>query len=279
MLSQYIRTINSDNGTLTDVSIISQTTDSTLTAPIVSGEDYTYIGQYLPSNNMFFEIDTANTNAAVIQIQYWDGTTWRDVVDILDGTSTSSKTLAQSGVIQWSINNNYGWVKAQDTSEDISALSTLTIYNLYWMRFSSSADLSSGSLLDRVTYKFTDADALTQLEPDLTNIASAWGVSDWLDQMLLASKHVWHELRNRDLIKGAQNILRFDDVYMATAYRTLAIIYDGLASSNEVYVDKKLEALREFKDLLSGSATYYDRNEDSLVNSNEIAYKSARTIR
>ena len=86
MLPQYIRVYYNDNGTFTDYSLEAQEKSSTITIPYVKDEDYLYIAQYLPFNNFFIEVDTANDQASVMSIDYWDNTAWRAMVDILDST-------------------------------------------------------------------------------------------------------------------------------------------------------------------------------------------------
>jgi hypothetical protein len=94
MLLDYIRVFKWSAG-WTDYSL--DNFDETLTVPTaLTTTQYIYLAQKMPFNMVFVHLDTANTNAANLDIEYWDGTTWRDAVDILDGTKTSGVTLAKS---------------------------------------------------------------------------------------------------------------------------------------------------------------------------------------
>ena len=95
MLYQYIRTFDADDGTLTDLSLDNQDESSTLPFDLVVSEDYYYIAQFFPFNNFFVQIDTANDVTASITLEYYDGTSWREAVDVLDGTSTSGVSFKE----------------------------------------------------------------------------------------------------------------------------------------------------------------------------------------
>lgn len=236
MLSRYIRVIHSDNGTLTDKSLVSQDRTNTFSLPIVSGEDYIYIGQYYPTNNLYFSIDTANTNSATISIDIWNNE-WTSAVDILDATSDSGKSMAQSGVVQWDIDrDNMGWTRLHDPTDEGADLgfNTLDIYDLYWIRIGFSADLSSGSDINQVGYKFASDNDIKALAPDINDYLASWetGKTNWEEQLLEGSKQLINWLKINGKIAHAGQLLRFDEVNIACAYRTLAIIYEGLGGEN-----------------------------------------------
>lgn len=53
----------------------------------LTSSKYLYLGSDLPFNHRFFYISTANTVAANLNVQIWDGSDWNDAVDIIDQTS------------------------------------------------------------------------------------------------------------------------------------------------------------------------------------------------
>jgi hypothetical protein len=55
MLYQWIRVIDGDNGTLTDVSVENQEEGTTLAMDIVAAEDYIYVAQHFPFNNFWMQ--------------------------------------------------------------------------------------------------------------------------------------------------------------------------------------------------------------------------------
>jgi hypothetical protein len=267
MLSKYIRVIHSDDGTLADISLQSQDRTNSFSLPIVSGEDYIYIGQYYPSNNIYFEIDTANTNACTIAIDVWNNE-WISAVDILDGTSSSGKSMAQSGVVQWDIDrDNLGWANIHDPTNESSDLGfeSLKIYDLYWFRLSFSADLSSGSDLKHIGYKFANGNDLKALAPDIENYLTSWesGKTNWDEQILEGSKQVVLYLKNKGIIASASNILRFDEINIPCAYKTLAIIYEGI--NGEEYRILSADMNKKFIELIKQAPIVVDRNKNATV--------------
>lgn len=280
MLNQWIRVFYGDNGVLTDYSLEAQDNTSTIPVEMVAAEDYLYIGQYLPFNNFFIEMDTANSNASVLSCQKWTGTEWDDCVDVIDATKSSGVTLAQNGVVQFSPDDDSSWIKVPNTRDDNnpSDLSSIAIFNLYWLRIKVSADLSAGTDIKRLTYKFSDDDILSTLDPDINEYLTSWeaGKTSWLDQILTASKLLVLDVRSRGMIKTYGQILRFDDVYHACAYETLSIIYSGLGPK---FIEKKQEADKEYKRAIGSLKMTLDIDKDARVDIGEIGLSQGRLIR
>jgi hypothetical protein len=282
MLSNWIRTLHNDNGTITDYSLQSSDRTSTFTLPIISGEDYLYIGQYFPFNNLYFSVSTANTNACTIAIEYWDNG-WTSAVDIIDATSESGKSMAQSGVVQWEIDrDDNGWNKIYDPTNESSSLgfNTKKIYDLYWIRVSFSADLSAGSLLKKIGYRFcTDAD-LTTKAPEIDNYLTSWGdgtQTDWEMQCIEASEQILIDLKSKGIAAAAGQILRFDEIHTACAYKTIALIYDGIRGEDALIErDKKNETYRQ---IINSVPIKVDLNENAALEREEIGITQGRLYR
>ena len=236
MLSRYIRAISSDNSVLTDYSLVSQDRTNSFTLPITKSEDYLYIGQYFPTNNLYFSIGTANTNACTISVEIWNNG-WVDAVDVLDGTSSSGKSMATSGIIQWGIDkDDMGWTRVSDPTQEASSfgLTSLKIYDLYWIRISFSESLSAGSTLKQIAYKFCTDNDLKAKAPDINDYLASWesGKANWSDQIIEGSKELVDYLKSQGLIKHAGNILRFDEVNTACSYLTLSLIHNGIGGDD-----------------------------------------------
>jgi hypothetical protein len=231
MLINWIRTIYSDNGALTDQSLNAQNGQG-FSAVLTLNEDYVYFGQTFPFNNLYFKIGTANSTTATIGVQYWSATGWYDAVNVLDSTSTGGKTLAQNGVIMWTPDDDYGFTQVADTTDSNAPaqLNGITIYNMYWVRMKASATLSGTTSVNKVTYAFTNDSAITALDPDINEYLTNWsaGKTNWVDQIIIASNNVIVDLKGKGLISNPAQILKFDELYLAVAYKTLAIIYNGL---------------------------------------------------
>lgn len=281
MLGQWIRCIYSDNGILIDRSLEAQNSD-TIPFQIVAAEDYLYVGQYYPFNNLFFEVGSVvNAVASVATVQYWDGTTWRTAVDVLDQTKASGASMGRNGVMQWSPNQDYQWSVVQDTSDTgaPTELSTVTIYDLYWARIKWSANFTASTVLKSISYAFTDTNTLYSLDPELDEYLVAWGGSsktNWDEQILTASKHVVADLRSRGFIAGPGNVIRFDDVFLPTAWLTLSLIYSNLGSA---FNERKADARAQYRALLNLSRFTFDQNKNARPDSSERNNVVARGIR
>lgn len=281
MLGQWIRCFYSDNGTLIDRSLEAQNSD-TLSFQIVAAEDYLYVGQYYPFNNLFFEVGSVvNAVASLATVQYWDGTTWRTAVDVLDQTKASGASMARNGVIQWSPNQDYQWSAVQDTSDTGSPteLQTLTIYDLYWVRIKWSANFTASTVLKNIGYAFTTTQTLYSLDSEMNQYLVAWGGStktNWDEQIMVASQQMVADLRARGFVAGAGNIIRFDDVFLPCAYLTLSLIYQPLGSA---FNDRKTDARAQYKKLLNLTRFTVDQNNNARPDPSEINNVVARGIR
>lgn len=268
MLSKWVRVLHDDNGTITDYSLASNDRTSVVTLPIVSGEDYLYIGQYFPFNNLYFNLDTANSNASSVEVSYWNGSSWVAAVDILDETNDGGKSMAQSGVIQWEIDRDEtSWNKVNDPTDEEAALgfNDLKIYDLYWVRIGFSADLSSGSDIKQIAYKFCSDNDVKALSPDINDYLTSWasGKTDWVEQIIEASKQVVQDLKSRGIIRHSGQILRFDEINVPCAYKSLSIIYDGIGG--EDFLEMRNEKDDKYKSLIGKIPLTIDTNNNAKV--------------
>ena len=282
MLSNYIRIIHSDNGTTNDYSIANANSNDSYSAPITTAEDYIYIGQYYPFNNFHVEMgSTVNDVVGDLSVHYWNGNDWEAAVDILDGTSSASKCLSQSGVVMFEPNRNAVWNYIDDTSSSSmpSDLQGYTIYGLYWLRISCGSTLTAGTVLKGISYAFTNNDTLVALDPDINDYLTAWGgvgKLDWNEQIRVASTMMAAKLKRKKIIYERQNILRFDDFYLPTAYLCLANIYTVLGPS---FAEKKASALTDMNDLLSIGNYTVDKDGDASQSRDELRSSVTRAIR
>lgn len=280
MLAQWIRIFYSNGSSLTDYSIAAQNSDD-IPFAITASTDYLYVGQYYPFNNAYFELKVANTNASLSSVQYWSGKVWADARDVIDGTNVAGKSLSRSGVIQWSPDKSYSWNNVEDTfnQQGPTQLATLKIYDLYWMRFKWSGNLSGTTALKSVTYNFSNDELLRMIDAEVDNYKVAFGGAsklDWNNETMLASQHVIADLKTKGFILGAGNILRFDDVALATSYKALAIIY---AQLGEPFRQRYLDLMANYSDMINVKRFTIDTNTNGMVDKQEISSSVAGLIR
>jgi hypothetical protein len=264
MLLDYIRVLKY-SGSFTDYSL--ENFDETQTIPTaLTTTEYIYIAQKMPFNMIFVHLDTANTNAASLDIEYWDGTTWRNAIDILDGTKTAGVTLAKSGAIQFSIDDQYNWQEIPRTSDTNSPtpLQTLKIYNCYWLRITVSANLSAGTDIKELGYAFTTSTELNNYDVEVNGFFSAFetGKTDWIEEIMIASKLLVLDLRRLGLIVHAGQIIQLDDVYVPCTYKTLQLIYENLGPN---YNEKRARVQKQYEMALNLKRFTFDSDGDGRI--------------
>jgi hypothetical protein len=279
MLSQWIRIFHSDNGQLIDYSLNAQNTDD-IPFPFVASEDYLYIAQYYPFNNFFIELKEPNTEASKVLIDTWHGRQWTPAVDIIDATSVDGKSLAKTGVIQFSPDRRYRWQSTADTSDETTmGLSSLHIYNNSWLRVRFDQDLHADTEIKDIGYSFCTDEMLRAIDSEIDNYLMAWGGStklNWIEQIKLASLYLAYDLKAKGLIIHQGNILRFDDVSMACAHRTLMIIYAQLGES---FQSKYQYSFNMYNELLSIKRFNFDEDMDGRLDKQEISNTVGKLIR
>lgn len=67
----------------------------------VTGVSYVYIGSTRPLSGVKFYVSTANASAATVAVKYWDGSTFADCTNVVDGTTIGGKTLNTTGTISF----------------------------------------------------------------------------------------------------------------------------------------------------------------------------------
>lgn len=263
------RVIFSDNGTLIDMSRslgdLFALSDS---MTIVAAQDKLYLGADQPFNHRFIQVNSPNTLASVASVEIWTGTAWVAAVDVIDGTSSSGKTLSQSGILQWTTNRNSGWEREAD-SNDVTGLTGTSVYDMFWVRVSFSGNTSAMSL-SYVGHKFSDDSLLGGYYPDLVRaklIASfATGKSDWLEQHVLAAEELIRDLRKRRYVVSGSQVFDWELFSVPAMQKCAHIIMSGLGSD---FTDRAIEAQEAYQNELENTMAGIDRNRDGRLSLNE----------
>lgn len=259
------RIIWKDNTTLKDMSNeLNDLSAGSYTIPFNASEDAIYIGSDLPFNHRYFYIQTVNDQAASISVSIWSGSEWVAAVDVQDETSVSGVSLAQSGIISWATDKDSFW-DYEDTSENISDLSTLKIYNLYWVKITFSANLKSTLALKYIGHKFAkDADLVPLGYSDLntSDIKTAFesGKTTWDDQHIAAGEQIVRYLQQKHLTRSANQIFDWRVFNEPAVHKLAEIIYSSFGEDYEER--RKLAESKFFKSINTGGIYRLDRNAD-----------------
>jgi hypothetical protein len=280
VITQWIRLITKDDTTYANKSFDNEDDSTEIAAALVAADDALYVGKLRPFNSFYNWIGTANTNASVMSIATWDGSAWRTAAEVIDGTSTSGKTLAKSGGVLFVPDKDYAWSFVDDTSntsDSPTELQSFTIYDLYWARITVSADLSSGTTIKRLFYSLTTVQNMEAIDNELSNYLTALGQTDWEKQIFAASLHVLADLKARKMLGNEGQVLSLDGLAEPTAYKVMAMIYFNLGDD---YANKRTEALAMYNDLMRNDLLKIDQDSNAILGTDEQAnWSSGRAYR
>lgn len=230
---------------------------STLAFPLTTAQFF-YVGFYGKFSARYFHLGVANTNPATLSIDYWDGSAWFPVEDKIDQTNG----LTQSGFIHW--NNLDDW-KA-------SAQSPIADVDLYWIRISTSANLSAGTTLQAVVNLYCDNEMVRAYYPELISDTRYLPTNrtDFLEQYQAAKDLVVLRARQRKLIQDESQIIDLNDVAAASVHAAAKIILQPIATSDEMRQRLK-DASDEFDNEIGQLSLSVDQNADGVVDDSERA--------
>lgn len=237
-------------------------------AMVLTSTDALYLGTDLPFNHRWFEVATVNAGAAVPTIQLFNGSNWLDVVDVIDETTVAGVPFARSGIVSWVPNRqNTGWINLYST-EQMSDLSTLKIYDRYWVKVSFSATVSV--TMKHVGHKFSTDTHLFSQYPDLnnSNLMTAFksGKTNWNDQAFEAAEIIIQNLREMNVIFSKDQILDWPIFKNASVHKTAEIIYNAFGKD---YDDERIKSHRAYNDSIRIKAFNVDKNSNARLELNE----------
>ncbi len=238
------RVIFSDNGTLTEYTSELINKGDNVDFTMVAAEDAIYISSPLPLRSLNFNVSTANDTSTSLGVAFWNGSEFKSVVNVLDETIY----YTESGRLTWTAGKNDSW-QLEDT-EDIADLSSLYIYDQYWVKITVGDDCTFS--LDYINNIFSDDVSLFMEYPGLNSssalAAFASGKTDWVDQHKIASDLIINDLINRGRINKAAQILEPSELKLLSHPKVAELVYRGLddadlaLSSNEEYT-KRLNSI------------------------------------
>lgn len=254
----------------TDVSVaLTDWRGDSLTLAYTSG-DYVYIGCEIPFTYKYFDVTTANDQAANVAVSFWTGSAWSAAKDIIDETKVGGVSLARAGLISWAQDiDDMRWTP-QRKSQEVTGLTVSEIYNLYWLRLSWSATLKATTALQYIGFNFSTDEALTGLYPDLANsdlkTAFASGKTTWREQHLLAAEAIVRDLKRRKILWSPEQAMAPELFLEAGCHKAAEIIYGGLG---QAFAQARIQAGERYKDALNLSSYSVDANESGTLERSE----------
>ena len=274
------RVIYSDDGTLTDLTTNLENYHSgTYTfSGFTAAEDYIYIGNIVPFNHFYLKMATASVASTTMSIDYWTGNSWQAVVETIDETSG----LTSDGFVTFVPDRDHAWVDANTNGQgrQVTGLTTVTIYDKYWIRISFNNDLTANSIISWVGQKFSDDNDLGSEYPDLTrsNVLTAFesGKTDWEEQHVRAAEIIVDTLITKNVIFAKGQILERRSFMLPSVSKVAEVIYNSFGDD---YSDQKKDARNEFEKRMDKSIFDVDSNLDGELTYREMTNRQGYMVR
>lgn len=225
------------------------------------GSSAIYIGSDLPFNHRYFNVSTLNIEEGLVTVSIWDGSSFVPAVDVIDLTSSAGIPFAQDGLIMWSTDQSSGWAR-QDTTENISELSSFKIYNNYWVKIEFTASMAFS--LNYVGHKFAKDSDLSSYYGDLNRatVREAFYeavTATWNTVHITAAEEIIRDLRASKVVVSPNQILDPDTFRDAGIHKLAEIVYSSFGPSHADRVDF---AVNKYKEALNKLVFNVDRNMD-----------------
>jgi hypothetical protein len=256
------RVVFSDNGTLEDISnYLANYRSGSKNIQLVAAQDAIYIGSRLPFNHFYVKLSTANTNASIMTVSYWEGDEWEEAVDIQDETAG----FTSSGFVTFTPEPDVGWYRESTNyaGNEIEGLEDVKIYDLYWVKLTFSANFSAGTTIAWIGNLFSNDDDLAAEYPDLSrpNVMDSFeaGKTDWEEQHVKAAGIIIQDLIDANVIVDKGQILNRRDYIDASVMKTAEIIFRAFGDD---YRDDMKEARDEYKSRIHKKIHRVDKNKN-----------------
>lgn len=268
------RVIYSDNGTLTDVGkeLSNYHSGSYTFADFVAAEDYIYLGNIAPFNHFYLKMATASVASTTMSVDYWNGNSWKPVVEIDDETSG----LTQDGYVTFVPDRDHGWVSGDTNGngQTVTGLTSVTIYDRYWIRVSFNNDLTDNSIVNWVGQKFSNDDDLGTEYPDLvrSSVLTAFeaGKTTWEEQHVRAAELIVRDLISKQIIYSKGQILDRESFMLPAVSKVSEIIFNSFGDD---YLDNKKQSANEYQKRINKSIYDVDLNNDGELQPREMSLR------
>lgn len=270
------RVLYSNNGVITDITkdVTKYQTGTSAIADFTAAQDFLYFGQMAPFNHMYVKLSAVSAvSGNVMTVQYWDGREWINAYKTDDETAG----LTQSGFVTFFPNKDRGWTQesTNDKGDSITGLTTVSIYDLYWIRIKLSADIPSGFTLAWAGQKFSDDSDLSSEFPDIVRakmlLAFGSAKTDWEEQHVKAAEIIVQDLIAAEVISWPGQILVREEFTLSAVQKVAELVFNALGDD---YIDQRDRAGSEYKRRLDKSSFRIDQNGNALLSPQEATQRT-----
>jgi hypothetical protein len=276
------RVIFSDNATLIDhtLNLLNYHSGVGL-VDYVATEDYLYLGSNFAFNSFLVKMDTVNTQATTMSIDYWSGSSgWKSVVEIKDETSG----LTSDGYVTFVPDKNWGWNRDDTVNsagvEEVTGLGNVTIYDQYWIRVSFSVTMDVTTDIAWIGHLFCEDDDIYSEYPifDDSTLKAQYetGKTTWEEQRVRASDLIVDDLISRGILLTSDQILERRKLMKVCVSKTAELIYKALGDD---YNDDRKKAKAEYSERIKQGNFFIDKNNNARVDKKETAVRASILVR
>lgn len=235
-----------------------------------------YVGFNKPFNQIYVNLDTANTNATTLSIQYWDGSQWTSATNGVDDT----KGLTRSGFITWDRNL---------TNESQTSINSST---KNWIKITSSVT-TSAMVVSGLNFIFVDDQDLKTEVPEIADSNHLAGKTSHILTHVAVRNQIIQDLRNKDYFRinpttGLKedltpwDILDANQLKQAAIFLALSKIYFNFSDETDDKYQKKSEYYySKYDKAINMSRISLDLDDDGLEDEEEknVEFKIFRITR
>jgi hypothetical protein len=229
-----------------------------------TNQDALYIGSRLPFNHIYFKLKELNAVSATMTVQYWNNN-WENVVELRDETAG----LTQSGFVTFTPDRDSSWTM-ENESEDVTGLSTVQVYDKYWVKITFNATLTNTTEISWLGQIFCDDYDLGAEYPELTRqntyMAFQNGKISWEEQCVKASEILSQDLIDKQIIEDKAQILNKEDYKNAAVCKVAELIFNAFGDD---YIDQRQRAREEYQLRLSKKIHRVDLNQNAVEDISE----------
>lgn len=226
-------------------------------------DDALYIACDFPLNSLWIRTLIGANVSTDMKVEYWSNK-WVEAVDLQDETLG----LSSDGHIFFTPDKDSGW--RMEDSDRVTGLN-FTVYQKYWVKITFDSPFTAS--IDYVGYKFSEDFDLFSEYPIFDNAdfltAFKSGKTDWEEQAVTAGELIIQDLKRKNVIVGAEQILDKDLFLRASVSKVAELIYSSFGND---YVTKKEEARTEYSRRMDLKFFGVDQNNNAILENKEIGY-------
>lgn len=260
-----LRILYSDNGSLTDLS--TKLNDYAVGSHVFNAfnkdQDAIFIGSRAPFNHLYFKPSVLSaTTPNILSVSYWDGDSFEDAVEVID--ETLGFTVA--GFVTFVPDKDKSWSMESTNhgGDQVTGLTSVKIYDRYWIKLTFSANFSATTALAWVGRKFSDDTDLGYEFPALiaTDVKTSAGYANGYEALhIKAAEVLVQDLIKKEVIFDKGQILEREQFKNASVQKVAELIYNIWGDD---YVDNRNDARKEYDQRLDSSIYLIDNNSNAI---------------